>query len=422
MIIDLQYGESKLAFTIPSNNISWIVDRHNTRPLDDPISRLRDLLKKPVSGPALKDLGRSVRKVVILVDDNTRPTPAYLILPTILNELNESGVNDESIEIMIALGTHRRMTKEELLKKLGNEVIERVKIYNFNPHDEKDLVNIGKTSLGFNIIVSKRAYNSDLILGVGNIVPHCYAGWAGGGKIVQPGICGIETIEGTHIIAGKTKPIFDIAGKINHPVRRLIDEIALKVGLKFIVNTILNEEDKIIDFAVGDPLEAFREGVNLASKIYCPKIPELADIVIVSSYPADLEYWQASKPLDYACLGVKKGGIILLVTPCPEGISTVHPELKTFGNLDYEKICELYDSGKIKDKIAAAALMLHSQIMNHAKVICVSHGLNKEDKKALGFIHAETIEEALQKAYRIQGEKCKIGIMKCGDIRPVLTN
>lgn len=422
MRLDLNYGESKLDFSIPSENILWIIDRGVMKPLDNPIKRLHELLENPLSGPALKDLASGAKKVIILVDDNTRPTPAYLILPTILKDLNESGINDENIDIMIALGTHRSLTDGELLKKLGKEVKERVKIYNFNPYDEKDLVNIGKTSMGFNIIISKRVYNSGLIIGIGNIVPHCYAGWAGGGKIVQPGICGIETIEKTHILAGKTNPIFKIVGEIENPVRRLIDEIAIKAGLKFIVNTILNEEDRIVDFAAGDPIKAFRAGVNLAGKIYCPQIHELADIVIVSSYPADLEYWQASKPLEYACLGVKKNGIIILVTPCYEGISSVHPELKTYGRLNYDKICELYDSGKIRDKIAAAALMLHSQIMSHAKVICVSHGLTQEDKGALGFLHAENIEEALRKAFRIQGVKSKVGIMKSGDIKPVLTS
>ena len=198
----------------------------------------------------------------------------------------------------------------------------------------------------------------------------------------------------------------------------MIDEIALKVGLRFIVNTVLNEEDAVADFFVGHPIEAIHRGVELAEEVYCPEIPALADIVVVSSYPADIDYWQASKPADYACLGVREGGTIILVTPSPEGIAEVHPELRDLGRLSYEEVVTAYERGKIQDGIAAAALMLHTQIREHADVICVSHGMTEDDKWALGFAHADTVQEALEMVFKAQGRSASIGVMKCGDIMP----
>ncbi len=421
MKITIPYGRDKtLQFDVPKNNLVWVIDRKQKAPLRDPLSVLKSMLRDPIASPPLKDLARDVERVVVLVDDNTRPTPLHLIVPTILDELNDAGVQDKNVDVVIALGTHRKMTPNEIVEKLGRMVTNRVQVYNFDCHDEQDLLNIGKTPSGVEVVVSKRVYSADLIIGVGNIVPHCYAGWAGGGKIIQPGVCGVDTIEATHIVAGKMHPISGIVGSIDHPVRRMIDEIAMKVGLRFIVNTVLNEDDEISDLVVGHPMEAFQRGVDLAREIYCPDIPVLADIVVVSSYPADLEYWQASKPADYGCLAVKKNGTIILVTPSPEGVTSVHPELKEFGQLSYSEVVSAYERGEIKDKIAAAALMLHSQITEHANVICVSHGMTKDDKQALGFVHGDTVQDALNMAFSSHRKGAKVGVMKCGDIMPVL--
>jgi len=421
MKINIPYGRDEiLKVDVPNENLAWVIDRKHKPPLKDPLSTLRSMLSRPIACPLLKELAKNAKHVVILVDDNTRPTPQHLIVPPILDELNDAGIPDKNIEVIIALGTHRKMTEAEIDEKLGKMVTRRVRAQNFDCYDEEDLQNIGKTASGIDVIVSRKVQSEDLIIGVGNIVPHCYAGWAGGGKIIQPGICGVETIEATHIVAGKIQPISSIVGSLDQPVRSMIDEIALKVGLKFIVNTVLNEDDEIADLVVGHPMEAFHKGVDLARDIYCPEIPVLADIVIVSSYPADLDYWQSSKPADYACLGVKKGGIIILVTPSPEGIASVHPELKELGRLSYGEVVAAYESGNIVDRIAAAALMLHSQIKEHAHIICVSHGMTKKDKKALGFSHSETVQKALEMAFSKQGRCGKVGVMKCGDIMPVL--
>ncbi|KYH36885.1 MAG: hypothetical protein AYL28_005780 [Candidatus Bathyarchaeota archaeon B23] len=416
----IPYGEREVSFEIPEGNLAWIIDRGSKKPYEDVSSRLREALRRPTASRPLRELASNARRVVILVDDYTRPTPQRVLLPTILDELNEAGVKDRQVEIIVALGTHRVMRENEMKAKFGGEILDRVEVRNFDCHDEAELIDIGRTPTGIEVVVSRRVYEADLVIGVGNIVPHCYAGWAGGGKIVQPGVCGVKTIEETHIASGMTRPIFKIAGDLENPVRRMIDEVALKSGLRFIVNTILNERDEVCGLAVGHPLEAFKRGVEEARELYCQEIPRLADIVVASSYPADIDYWQALKPTDYACLGVREGGIVILVSPCPEGISPVHGEVRERGRLSYDEVLEAYRRGDIEDGVAAAALMIHTQIREHAGVICVSDGLSEEDKEALGFEHAETVEEALQRALREMGERAGVGVMRCGDILPTI--
>jgi len=418
MRITIPYGEEQVSFEIPKQNLAWIIDRGSREPYGDVPKALREALRKPVDSRPLRELASNAKRVVVLVDDYTRPTPQRLLLPSVLDELREAGVSKDQVEVIVALGTHRPMRESEMEAKFGGEVLDRVEVRNFDCHDEADLIDIGKTPMGVEVVVSRRVYEADLVIGVGNIVPHCYAGWAGGGKIVQPGVCGVKTIEETHIASGMTRPIFKIAGDPDNRVRRMIDEVAIKSGLRFIVNTVLNERDEVCSLAVGHPLKAFREGIREAEKLYCREIPHRADIVVVSSYPADIDYWQALKPTDYACLGVRPGGVIILVAPCPEGVSPVHGDLREMGQLTYDEVLDAYRHGEIEDGVAAAALMIHTQIREHAQIICVSHGLSEEDKAALGFEHADSVEEALRMALKKMGEKAKVGVIKCGDILP----
>ena len=259
-------------------------------------------------------------------------------------------------------------------------------------------------------------------IGVGNIVPHCHAGWAGGGKIVQPGVCGEETTEMTHLLAAELMRNGWLAGRLEgNKVRREIDAVALNAGLKLIVNTVLNREDKVSHLAIGDPIEAFKEGVETAEKMYCPNVPGYADIVIVSSYPADIDYWQAEKALSYAMMGVKQDGSVIFVTPCPERISPIHGELfEERAKLSYEENLKAIRNGEVDDVIGGAGVLIHARLMERAEVICYSNGLKEEYKQAIGFKHATTFEEAVEMAFKSQGEKAKIGVLNCGDIIPLI--
>jgi len=141
-------------------------------------------------------------------------------------------------------------------------VIERVYITNHDYEDEKGLVKMGRAESGTPVNINSRVREADFVIGVGNIVPHCHAGWAGGGKIIQPGVCGEETTE--------LMPNRWLAGKLEgNKVRREMDAVALNAGLKSIVNTILNRDDEVSHLVISDPIEAFKQGVETAEKMYC---------------------------------------------------------------------------------------------------------------------------------------------------------
>jgi nickel-dependent lactate racemase len=148
-------------------------------------------------------------------------------------------------------------------------------------------------------------------------------------------------------------------------------------------------------------------------------VPGLADIVITNAYPCDLDYWQGIKPLILSQKGLKEKGTLILVGRFPEGVSPSHPELKEYGNRTSQDIEELFAAGKIKDGVCVGALLVHARCIERAKAICVSQGLDTEEKLSLNLIPAATIDDALNMAFKQQGANAKIGIIEYGgDVLP----
>lgn len=417
----LKNSNTKFEINIPEENFLYYIEPANLNIKINKIS-IMDALKKPLFSKPLSKLVKSGMKMVILVDDLTRPTPQKKILPILLSELNKIGIEDKDITIIIALGTHRYMTESEIIKRFSKKIFNKLNIINHEWKNKDTFIDLGFTKNNTPIIVNKKVYEADFVIGVGIIATHDLAGWSGGCKIIQPGVCSFETTQATHLLAGRGDIIANL-GKVNNNVRKEIENVAIKVGLDFIINVVLDSDDNILNVFCGDPIKAHRAGVKYIKPIYERNISGLADIVIANAYPSDLDYWQGVKSLLLAQKGVKVNGTIILIGDFQEGISSTHIEYREYGNRSSKEIDRLYSGGKINDKVCAASLMIHSKCVERTKVICISTGLSKEDKSSLNFINANTIEEALKIAFIQQGKNAKIGIIEYGgDVIPILNN
>ncbi|MGQ9623560.1 MAG: nickel-dependent lactate racemase [Candidatus Caldatribacteriaceae bacterium] len=411
----LTYGMNRIPLEIPEENFLYAIEPRNISGVIEERKAIQESLQHPIFASPLCEQVRKGMKVVIVGDDLTRATPREKIFPVLLDELNRGGVPDRDITVLIGLGTHRYMTQEEIEKSFGKETTERVFVLNHEWKEPQNLVRMGSTPGGVPIEVNRLALEADFLIAVGSIIPHCYAGYGGGGKAIQPGICSWETTGKTHILPMERDLYLKIAGQVENDVRREIEIVAEAVGLRFIVNVVTNGKDGILQVVAGDPVVAHRKGVETAKRVYERKIPALADIVVVSAYPADIDYWQGIKPLSYAQKGLREGGSSILVAPFPEGISPVHSDLKKFATLSYQELKKMVQNGTFEDLVCAATLLLHAKIMEHSReVICVSDGLSLEDKEALGFKHAGTVQEALEIALKTQGREARVGIIDCG--------
>ncbi len=382
---------------------------------------IEEALAHPTGSDPLARILTGREKVLLVVDDYTRSTPVQKILPLLLKELEGVGIKQERVRILIALGTHRPMSKAEMVGKFGQELYKRYPILNHEWWDASQLIPLGQTRKGTPIYVNRMVKEVDFIIGVGQIVPHRVSGFSGGGNIIQPGICGEETTGKTHWLSAQFRGR-EILGKIENPVKDEIEEVALKAGLNWIINTVQDGTGRTVDAVAGDPILAYRKGGERSLQVYKAEMPQDGEIVVVDSHPYDSELWLAAKGIYASELAVKQGGVVILVSPCPEGVSPSHPEVLRCGYQTYEEADRLFREGKIH-KLTAAAHLVHvgRVIKERAKAIFVAQGISKEEKERLGFIHADTPQEALKMAFSIVGTDSKVAVLqRGGEILPVI--
>jgi len=385
------------------------------------IDLILSALERPIGLRRLRHLVGKSQKILILVDDYTRNTPTQLILPLIMEELSVAGVLPEDIKFMVASGLHRLMTHEEKIGKVGRDIMENYEVMDHDWRKHDTLVQLENSSRGTEIWVNKEVLAADFVIGIGHIIPHMVAGFAGGAKIVQPGVCGAVTTDQTHWLSACYQSS-EIFGKIDNPIRQEMNEVGVRAGLKFIVNTIHDVTGKICRCVCGDPVEAFRSGCKTAVDIYGAPVPAPADIVLADSYPGDVELWQAGKAIYAAGLALKPNGILILVSPCPEGVCRSHPELAEIGYMPFAEIEAKVKQGEIED------LTLASHIAEVGKVICdkgagvlVSHGIDPATARRLGFEWAETAQEALDLAIKAKGKDAKVVVLQQGgEVMPLI--
>ncbi|MCK5548607.1 MAG: nickel-dependent lactate racemase, partial [Thermoplasmata archaeon] len=282
---------------VSDQNILGIFSTQEHMPERDTSQLVTKALRSPIGTQSLSCLARGKEKVLIVCDDISRPTPTEKIVPPIITELHAAGIDDPNIEFMFALGTHRLMTREEMVKKLGKSIVLNYEVYNHDWKDRSSLEYMGKTAQGVEVWINRKVAEADLVIGVGRIMPIEVCGFTGGGKILIPGVCGRITNDDMHWTRIDI-PDEDIIGKRDNPVRESIDELARKAGLDFIVNVVMDIQGRVSYVVAGDIIEAHRKGSGHAKELHTVLIPELADIVIADSKPFDSEFWQANKALD----------------------------------------------------------------------------------------------------------------------------
>jgi nickel-dependent lactate racemase len=275
------------------------------------------MLEHPTGTKSITSLSSSAQNAVIICDDQTRPTPASQLLPGIVDRLNSSGIADSRISVVVGRGTHRRPTDEEVKLKVGGETFDRVDVEVHEPDEKQALKYVGVSSKGTPIWVNRTVAEADLKIGVGNIAPHYFAGYGGGGKIVLPGVSGRETIVRNHVMIRDPNTI---QGKLEENIIYTdMREVARKAGLDMKVDVILTMANEVVGISAGEVGSEHKRGIEMFNEIYGFKPPRQADITITCGYPLETNLIQSNKAVMSADLVTKKGGIIILVSGCYDG-------------------------------------------------------------------------------------------------------
>lgn len=408
MRIEFPYNQSDFPpVDVPDENLLGVYEPKVFEPVPDVRASVLDAIERPIASPTIEELARGKRRALILSDDYTRQTPVDVIIPILEQKLRSVGV--EQIRILVALGTHRPMTEEEKLGRFGADICSRFEIVNHDYKNPDALVTLGERYQ-----VNRAVLEADLVIGLGQIAPHRIAGYSGGAKIVLPGISGAEGIARTHWIGGKEDGE-KMLGFADNPVRDQMNECARLAGLRFIVNAVCDPAGRLTGMVAGDFIQAHLKGCELAREVFGVRVPEQADIVIADSFPKDIELWQAAKALYAADLMVKPGGVVILVSPCAEGVSKAHPLILERGYTTEQETLRQVDSGRLTNlSVGSHCLRVGRLIKDKARGIMVKNGISRDDQAHLGFIPADTPQEALEEAFRMVGNNATVAVLRHG--------
>ncbi len=332
-------------------------------------------------------------RAALIVDDYTRHTPVHLVLPLVLEELHSAGLVHSDIRIVIAAGSHRQMSADEVAARLGPAIARDYEVVNPRADDLGGLVCLGETSQGIPAWVNRAVVEADVRIGIGMITPHLDAGFSGGAKIILPGVCGMATIDAFHA-ASACIPGNQL-GNLQAPLRLSLERfVAEKAPLHFIVNLVLALDGEIYACVAGHAVEAHRAGVRSAREVYGVPVARRFPIVIAGCFPYDQDLWQSVKGIWCGDLLVEDGGTLIAVSAAPES-SRAHPLFPVcIGRDPDELLAELREGSSPDPKVAATGVMV-SNLRRRISLALVSGGLSASDAEAMHIpIHA-SVEAAL---------------------------
>lgn len=311
------YGDETLELEFPA---AWHVRDYwpaSARELND--EEIEWAFDHPIGAPPLEELARGKRNVSIAVDDISRPSPAARLMPPLMRRLEKAGVDLDQVRVVLGVGMHRPMVKEDIIKKIGPEAADRLDVHNNTPYE--NTVDLGTTPRGTPVHISRYFAEAELKIGVGGITPHGSPGFGGGAKVIVPGVAGVETIAAIHQ-PGRLKTAL---GEEETEFRQEIEYIAREhVGLAYIVNVIPNARRQVGGLVVGDMVAAHRAGVKIGRSVFATEMPpEPVDIAICNAYPKDTDFLQNGLALNILRSAqrpvLKEGGVVVIITASPEG-------------------------------------------------------------------------------------------------------
>ncbi len=407
MELKLAYGNQTVTVEVPEKNFLGTLLPNELPSAEDESLEIQRAINNPIKSPKLEKIIKPNMKVSILADDHTRGTPAYLILPHILNKLNKLKVPDENITIIFGCGTHRCVMPGEAEFLIGKEIIKRIRVESHNCYAE-DLVNIGKTSFGNEIKINSIVANSDAIITLGKLGYHYYAGFTGGRKSILPGVSSYDTINFNHAMLIHPKAV---TGNLEgNPVHQDMVEAARLAKVDFIINLVKNSKDKIVKTFAGDLEAAHLEASKLYDKMFRVTIKKRPDIVLLSAggYPKDIDLYQGSKAIDNSKFLVRPGGVIIALLECREGVGN---DVYREWSIKYRTLEELEKQVKTNFVLGGHKAYYMERILLKSTIILVSEMPDKEVSEIYKLKPSSNVDDALEIAYNIVGRNASLMVM-----------
>lgn len=375
--------------------------------IDD--KRLFEIIKKSVEGKNLK-------KVLILPPDYTRMySGAGKITNMYYNLLKDNCI----VDIMPALGTHRPVTKEESENFFGKDIpYEKLIVHNWR----NDVVKIGEVPSAFvksvseglvdtkiDVEINKRLLDKsyDLVISIGQVVPHEVVGMANYSKNIFVGCGGSSMINSSHML-GAFYGLERIMGRDFSPVRKVFDyaeENFIKdIPLMYVLTvTTTNEKDEslIHGIYIGRSRELFQMSVGKSQKMNMTKLQKPIKKAVVYLDPREFRStWLGNKAVYRTRMAMAEGGELIVLAPNVKKFGEDEENdrlIRKFGYVGRKKVLKLVKTEEeLKNNLSVAAHLIHGSSDGKFKVTYCTKHLSKEDIEGVGFNYMP-YEEAVKK-------------------------
>ena len=416
MKVELAYGRTGLTISVPDH--TDIITPEFIPGLPDEEAALLQALRHPIDSSPLVDLVKPGDSVVIVHTDITRATPNDRILPVILTELEEAGIQRQDITLLNGLGTHRPQTEAELRAMLGDAVVDNYRCLQHSCFDESQLESLGHTYLGHPVRVNRTYLEADVKILTGFIEPHFFAGFSGGPKAVLPSLAGSESVFSNHSREMVADPRATWGAIDGNPIWSEMREVALRTEPTFLLNVALNADKAITGVFAGDMLAAHARGCEFVRESAMVGVDAPYDIVITSNsgYPLDQNLYQAVKGMGAAAQIVNPGGAIVVAAACEDGV----PDHGQYAAL----LAEAGSPEAILEMLARPGFSEHdqwqvqiqAQIQIKADVHVYSDGLDSDQIEQALFISSSSVEETVEGLLDSCGGTARICILPEGPL------
>ncbi len=422
MNVALAYGRGRLPVDFPDRRTT-VLEPTYIDGLPDEAVAIRHALLHPLGTQPLRTLVSRHQTVAISVCDITRPMPSHTLLPVLLEEL--AHVPDEQITVLIAAGTHRACTRDELVEMLGEPIVDRCRIVHHSAFDEDNLVHLGEVEPRVPVWLNRHWVEADIRITTGFVEPHFFAGFSGGPKLVAPGLAGFKTTMRLHDAGMIGSPNARWGITEGNPIHDAIRRIAAHVGVHFSVDVAINRDRQITSVAAGDIFEAHRTMTARVKQSAMQAFDVPFDVVVTtnSGYPLDQNLYQSVKGLSAAAQVVKRGGAIICAAECADGL----PSHGEYGAI----LSERASPAALLEMICAPGhnrhdqweVQVQAQIQRHASVFLKTDGLTRDDVRAAHLTPIDDVASTTLEQLERAGPDAQLCVLPEGpQTIPYLTN
>lgn len=419
-MIDLKCGETSYPLELAPERVLAVIRPRTGEPAGTPA----ELVTSALDGcTAALSQFRPGERVVIVTSDVTRPTGSEIYLPLVVARLNAAGIRDRDIEIVIALGIHRKQTEAEHRRIVG-ELYGRIRVTDHDCDAPGALVYLGETARGIPVEVNRSVAEADRLILTGAVTFHYFAGFGGGRKSLLPGVSSRRSCMASHfallnIGEGSGKNPRAVTGILEgNPVHEAMLEACAMRPPDFILNTVLTPDKRILAAFAGDWREAHLKGCRFYARTFSYPIQEKADLVVVScgGLPKDINLIQAHKSMEYASRALKPGGVMLLLAECRDGYGNA----TFFDWFRYPSCGELESALRVRYEINGQTAWSAKEKAERFRIVLVSQ-LAPAEVSSMGMIPAQTLQHALDQALPLLPEGFTAYVIpEGGTVLPVL--